>query len=675
MILDRKYILFIALLLVASVAFAQQYTSPTLQGDTLNNQTITEDEAKGILKGLFDVPRLAHSLALGRIAKDERLIAYTDGFMERMHIEVLTIGYIDSEEFWPRIFRQQRLSKIDKTDNDNLIAAEIIFFPVSDEATSGYNTTLELTGKIPQVYELLRISQTTVDSIAAATTQEQLGNNTFSTPNDAQVAVMSALIAALEKVEGESQTSKDQEASEEAKSNRLKLIQVIALEGLNEIRSNIENWTAAQISGNHEIVLYEYLANRKGKVEELLSNVATLSKEIALLIPRIDGDVPSEPTAFRTAANLRLGEASPHLLNLSVTLRDGIIRELCVFAVEGVEEDLPPIVGLTTNRALVAINSVTNPFKPDDGRMEIVYSLADTTELEYSKLEIFKLVGEDTLEVNRFMELASGEEISFREAWDQDVEGWSGNGASGEMISEGAYFVKLTASIDENYENGFYDYQHFLSNPSNVLPIGFFNEKTTEATAVATKYTGNETSVACNICVRAALFLLKTDSALFPTTGSGFNDPENNYISREIKGYISDPGRAKEIKVDLDAITTNGDLNGRFSEIKRDTDEGLEDYLKKLQDKADIGGIIIGTYLNKEGTSGHVMMVTPGGVLTIDETVSKWGASFSKEGRDITKVPRVLECGTGARESNAPLCRNIDYNGARIRLKWFEYKL
>ncbi|MEQ9378785.1 MAG: hypothetical protein RIG68_26590 [Imperialibacter sp.] len=122
--------------------------------------------------------------------------------MQRNNIQVLTIGYIESDEFWPRIFRQQRLNKINKADNDNLLAAKIIFTPVAtDGPPTGYTTTLELTGKTSTVYELLSISQAEVDSIAASTSQQQLGNTTFATPNEAKETVVSALIAALERVD------------------------------------------------------------------------------------------------------------------------------------------------------------------------------------------------------------------------------------------------------------------------------------------------------------------------------------------------------------------------------------------------------------------------------------------------------------------------------------------
>ena len=201
-----------------------------------------------------------------------------------------------------------------------------------------------------------------------------------------------------------------------------------------------------------------------------------------------------------------------------------------------------------------------------------------------------------------------------------------------------------------------------------------FLAKTKDATSVGTKYTGNEITVACNICVRSALLIMKEDKALFPQEGSAFYDPTNSFELSYPKGYITNPGRAKNIKEDFDVILSKSDLNGRFTEIPRKSDEDWETYFKRLQDKADDGVIIVGTYLSSSGLSGHVMMITPGGLIDIYETTNEWGSSFLSYNRNIKKVPRVLECGTGARENEAPLCRNVDYSGATKRLKWFVYQ-
>ena len=208
----------------------------------------------------------------------------------------------------------------------------------------------------------------------------------------------------------------------------------------------------------------------------------------------------------------------------------------------------------------------------------------------------------------------------------------------------------------------------------DAISTGKIISETQNATKVGTKYTGNETSVACNICVRSALLLLKEDQVLFPVEGSAYYDPADGFKVRYIKGSITNPGRAKNIKEDFDVISSKFDLNARFTEVEKKGDEDWEAYFKRLQDKADAGGIVIGAMLSSGGSSGHIMMITPGGLVDIDENTYKWGKSFTLDGREVFQVPKVLECGTGARDNEAPLCRNVDYIGATERLKWFEYK-
>jgi hypothetical protein len=58
-----------------------------------------------------------------------------------------------------------------------------------------------------------------------------------------------------------------------------------------------------------------------------------------------------------------------------------------------------------------------------------------------------------------------------------------------------------------------------------------------------------------------------------------------------------------------------------------------------LQNEADKGETIIGVMLNSAGDQGHVMMMTPGGLIEINEQVLSWGSSFDRRG--ISKVPRV----------------------------------
>lgn len=192
--------------------------------------------------------------------------------------------------------------------------------------------------------------------------------------------------------------------------------------------------------------------------------------------------------------------------------------------------------------------------------------------------------------------------------------------------------------------------------------------KTATATDVATKWT---TSTACNACVRAALFLIKNDSSLFPIGGSAFHDPENNFVQKQIKGYIKPEGRAKDIKEDFDELLTKPNLNDRFVEIQKGDQETWSNFFERLQGEADTGRIIVGVMLTSSGTQGHIVMITPGGLHEIESVTETYGASFTTH--DINKVPRILECGGEVRENEAPLCRNIDRKGSQERLKWYRF--
>jgi hypothetical protein len=181
----------------------------------------------------------------------------------------------------------------------------------------------------------------------------------------------------------------------------------------------------------------------------------------------------------------------------------------------------------------------------------------------------------------------------------------------------------------------------------------------------------NQNGSACNVCVRYALLLLKSDTVLFPITGSMFYDPYNNYIGVSKKGHISGDGRAAYIKADFDNIKNRAPLNGRFTEQKKLAQDNWIDYFQKLQDEADRGHIILGVMLCSDDITGHIVMITPGGLIGINQTTEKWGRSYTSEG--INKVPRILECGKGWRENEAPLCGNVDRKGAQERMKWFKY--
>jgi hypothetical protein len=195
-------------------------------------------------------------------------------------------------------------------------------------------------------------------------------------------------------------------------------------------------------------------------------------------------------------------------------------------------------------------------------------------------------------------------------------------------------------------------------------------KKSKVATEVASEMTSG---TACNYCVRNALYLIKSEPALFPKTApyATYRDPDNNYKAVKVLGYITEPAQAIDIKRDFDKIESIRELDERFVEIPRNDNEELQDYFQRLQNEADKGTIIIGVMLNDSGTEGHVMMITPGGLITIDENELDWGGTYTTRG--IKKVLRVLECGDKDRDNEAPLCRNVDRKGAQERLKWFKY--
>lgn len=521
---------------------------------------------------------------------------------------------------------------------------------------------------------------------------------------------------------------------------------------------------------------------------------------------------------FNFLVNKLNGKQPPYREGLTEAEWDELLTMVCPYLLP--EKEPIVIEGLSKNTDLVAININTRLFRPAEGRLEMTYTLKDTLNLINVKLEIYKLADDKEEMVTFYTELTKGVEVGFTDSQDYDKKGWSGKGSDGQFVEAGQYVVKLTASIDETFSNGYEDHGQFevvqiesedddiydyfvtdddawyrekespykaitpeprtniiaktnqvavleivqddkgkdvakmklkssgeieytsLSNltqtksfhkarkyrllkeykaleipfPSNktdktykkdaeVMVDKYFGDylkvkgydywiekssviwidkismekiitETQNATKVGTKYTSNETSVACNICVRSALLLLREDQVLFPLEGSAFYDPTDAFKVSYIKGSITNPGRAKNIKEDFDVITSKVDLNSRFTEIVKKSDEDWEAYFKRLQDKADAGGIVIGTMLSASGASGHVMMITPGGLVDISKEGEKaeqqWGLSFTDH--KINKVPRVLECGTNARENEAPLCRNVDRRGAQQRLKWFEYK-
>ncbi|RED91273.1 hypothetical protein, partial [Marinoscillum furvescens] len=189
-----KYLLAPLMVLCALTALSQNYPTQTRE---LPPVTITEERARDLMRQLTDLDAFMHAVGIKNIANDQRLEAYATGFAERNQIEVFTIGYIDSDELWPRVFRNIRLKKLNNITTDQLLAAHILFIPQDD----GYTVELKLEGKTTEVYELLELTKEEVELIAKETSDQQLGSTVYAKPKEARETVVSAMIAALQRVE------------------------------------------------------------------------------------------------------------------------------------------------------------------------------------------------------------------------------------------------------------------------------------------------------------------------------------------------------------------------------------------------------------------------------------------------------------------------------------------
>lgn len=195
-----------------------------------------------------------------------------------------------------------------------------------------------------------------------------------------------------------------------------------------------------------------------------------------------------------------------------------------------------------------------------------------------------------------------------------------------------------------------------------------------------------QSDAACNLCVRAAILNLKKDPVLFPKSGSYLFFTYDKEKDPVIKGEISGEGDAKTIVADFNNLDSNGLSNSFKEEIKSET-ENIQQFWSRLQDLADQGQVVVGTY------PGHVFMLVPGGMINVVNNLKhtngktiiepyksnpnleegdKYGFCFT-DARGINKVPRILECGVNVKSSNAPIYANMDYNGSTTKVKWFRY--
>ena len=185
--------------------------------DTLSNLTI--EDTRSLFRGILDMRRLSHSVAVGRIAKDQRLATYVEGFMERNNVDVFTIAFIDSDRFWPNVFKNWSLKKLAQQPQEKLLTARARFIPnTSGGKVVGYKVDLELEGRSNQLFELLQIENTTLEAIAGAVNANQL-NSDFSDPVSVRETVVDALVNSLQKIEEHGEVSLAVEGNEQIESS------------------------------------------------------------------------------------------------------------------------------------------------------------------------------------------------------------------------------------------------------------------------------------------------------------------------------------------------------------------------------------------------------------------------------------------------------------------------
>jgi hypothetical protein len=150
----------------------------------------------------------------------------------------------------------------------------------------------------------------------------------------------------------------------------------------------------------------------------------------------------------------------------SYTVEDGEVKESGndsvvpteTISTDSITVEAPIIAGLSRDGDIVVIHSITESFKPGEERVTINYTSKDTLGLNNVKMEILKIFEEDTTDVIAFFGLTKGEKIDFEDARD-DIKGWNGEDIEGEVVSPGNYQIRITATVDEDFKNGFEDYE------------------------------------------------------------------------------------------------------------------------------------------------------------------------------------------------------------------------
>ena len=321
------------------------------------------------------------------------------------------------------------------------------------------------------------------------------------------------------------------------------------------------------------------------------------------------------------------------------------------------------IDGLSRNADVVAINTITGNFTPGPERMEMTYTIADTLELNHTKIEIFRVNGEDTTLVTFYSDLPKGMEIEFQDPQDEGKKGWSGKGTDGEPVSAGEYQVKLTTAIDESFRNGFEDYEVVEVEEENYITVvaDSLTSAADQAVDYGIDFVGNSTSAACNICTRAAVYIStgSGNKVLFPKDGSHLGDTSSPYL----KGSINNPGKANNIYDDL--------KDGFVVQWNFVDDMSGEDYpdFEQLQDDANDGEIIIGTWRNPGSGSGHIVMMVPGD--SEPHPNGDTDTEYQLNNGNAIEFPKILECGANHRENLTPAYDNISIAKLKV-MRWYK---
>ncbi len=610
---NYRFVLLVLISLLGSGVKGQEKESYML--DSVN---VTWEAARGFFKELGDVRSLLNNYTVLEIARDPILVDYMEGFKARNNIDMMTVSYIYGEQLWEKVFGDPKKKQFEQASGD-LVKSRIVFERKAPKTSEGYYVYLEVKGGSTKVYEMFDLTEAEFDSVVNEHAAILGTNNTIYTdPGDAHESVIHALIGALSEIEGGEMSEIDlQQKTDSVASTKS--------DSITTSDTNISEIDTMDSSEDDSMLVETY---------------DTIQHELDSTLVVVDGleysYFVSDDDAWR-----RQGEA-PYK-TITPEPRTNILMK-------GTQVAVLEIVKDETGIDVAKIQMKSN------GDIEYT-TLSNLTPIrEFSNERKYKFIKDYTALKIPFSE--DDTDKTYKKNGEITVDKYCGG------------YVKVIGKDDA--VEGYWIAKSALIWTDIVNEEDFLKE-TENATKVGTQYVGNETSVACNICVRAALVLLKEDPSLFPLTGSGYHDPYNGYKSKEIYGFITHPGQAKEIKEDFDVISTKSNLSARFTEIAKKTDEDWETYFTRLQSKADAGAIVIGAMLSSSGASGHVMMITPGGLVNIDDKTNKWGDSYVRKDRNILKVPRVLECGTGARNNGAPLCRNVDYIGATKRLIWYEY--